>query len=225
MRVSKSTLAAGIALCALSLGASAAVISSTVAQSGFGPRFDPVTGLPTGGLQSGGSYPLTDDPDVAGVQGYTFPTGQLTTVDRITVTITMDDGDSAGSDPKDASDNFDFNDLTLGLDGINTGLLLNGFPNQAIFTADLTQVSPATSAALIAALADGVLVGSVIDADADGVSSTNPDFIGFPRSVDTTLVLEGQPAGPVVPIPAAFLMGPMGAGLVGYYSRRFRNRK
>ena len=139
MRVSKSTLAAGIALCALSLGASAAVISSTVAQSGFGPRFDPVTGLPTGGLQSGGSYPLTDDPDVAGVQGYTFPTGQLTTVDRITVTITMDDGDSAGSDPKDASDNFDFNDLTLGLDGINTGLLLNGFPNQAIFTADLTR--------------------------------------------------------------------------------------
>ena len=70
-----------------------------------------------------------------------------------------------------------------------------------------------------------MLVGSVIDADADGVSSTNPDFIGFPRSVDTTLVLEGQPAGPVVPIPAAFLMGPMGAGLVGYYSRRFRNRK
>ena len=225
MRVSKTTLAAGFALCALSLGASAAVISSTVAQSGFGPRFDPVSGLPTRGLQSGGAYPITDDPDTAAVEGYTFPTGQLTTVDRITITITMDDGDSAGTDPKDASDNFDFNDLTLGLDGINTGLRLNGFPSGSIFTATLTDVTPNVSAQLIAALADGTLVGSVIDADGDGVTTTNPDFIGFPRNIDTTLDLEGQPAGGVIPLPAAALMGPLGAGLVGYYSRRFRNRK
>ena len=217
MRVSKTTLAAGFALCALSLGASAAIISSTVAQSGFGPRFDQ-TGAITRGLQSGGSYPLTDDPDTVAVEGYSFPGATLTTVDRITVTITMDDGDSA-------TGNFDFNNLTLGLDGVNTGLVLNGFPNGAIFTADLTQVSPATSAALVAALADGVLVGSVIDADADNISTTNPDFIGFPRNVDTTLELEGQGQGGVIPLPAAALMGPLGAGLVGYYSRRFRNRK
>src|SRR5688572_11828333 len=226
MRVSKSTLAAGIALGALSLGASAAVISSTVAQSGFGFRVDPTTGLIIRGLQSGGSYPLTDNLDTAPVEAYTFTPGQLSTVDRITVTITMDDGDSAGTDPKDATDDFDFNNLTLGLDGIDTGLLLNGFPNGAIFTADLTQVSPATSAALIAALADGSLVGSVIDSDADGITATNPDFIGFPSALDTTLVLEGQPGGGgVIPLPAAALMGPLGAGLVGYYQRRFRNRK
>ena len=226
MRVSKSTLAAGFALGALSLGASAAVIQSTVSQSGFGPRFNPVTGLPSLGLQSGGSYPITDNPDTTAVEGYTFAPGQLTTIDRITVTITMSDGDSAGTDPKDASDEFDFNDLTLGLDGIDTGLRLNGFPNKAIFTADLTQVNPATSAALIAALADGVLVGSVIDADADpAVTPLTPDFIGFPGTQETTLVLEGQAPGGVIPLPAAALMGPLGAGLVGYYSRRFRNRK
>jgi hypothetical protein len=226
MRVSKSTLAAGFALSALSLGASAAVITSTVTQSGFGARFSPVTGLPILGLQSGGSYPITDNPDTAAVEGYTFAPGQITSVDRITVTITMDDGDSSGNgEPTPPPDDFDFNNLTLRLDDIDTGLVLNGFPNNAIFTADLTQVSPATSAALIAALADGVLVGSVFDSDSDGVTATNPDFIGFPDNVDTTLVLEGQAPGGVIPLPMAALMGPLGAGLVGYYSRRFRNRK
>ena len=44
MRVSlKSTLAAGVALCAMSVGASAATISANAQQSGYGFGFDPFT--------------------------------------------------------------------------------------------------------------------------------------------------------------------------------------
>jgi hypothetical protein len=212
MRVSlKSKLAAGAALCALSVGASAATISSTVNQSGFGFGFDPVSGQFTG-VQGGGTYPLTVPTgyDYAG-QDY----ASLTSIDKLTITLTVNDGDSAQGE-------YDFNNLTLGLDGLNTGLVLNGFPNNSVLTLDIE--GPNNAAALLAALkADGRLVGTVIDADADGQTPVQ-DFIGFPADIQTTLVIEGQGGG-VIPLPAAALMGPLGAGLVGWYSRRFRSRK
>ena len=213
MRVSlKSTLAAAVALGAMSLGASAATIQANVNESGYGFGFDPVSGLVTG-LQSGGAYPLT----AAG--GYNFA-GQdyagLTSIDKLTITLTVNDGDSATGE-------FDFNNLTLGLDGLDTGLRLNGFPNNSVLTLDIE--GPNNAAALLAALqSDGRLVGTVIDADGDNISQTNQDFIGFPATQITTLVIEGQGGG-VIPLPAAALMGPLGAGLVGWYSRRFRSRK
>jgi hypothetical protein len=196
----------------MSVGASAATISSTVNQSGYGFGFDPVSGQ-FSGLQGGGTYPLTVPTgyDYAG-QDY----ASLTTIDKLTITLTVNDGDSASGE-------FDFNNLTLGLDGLDTGLRLNGFPNNSVLTLDIE--GPNNAAALLAALqADGRLVGTVIDADADGISQTNTDFIGFPRDIETTLVIEGQGGG-IIPLPAAALMGPLGAGLVGWYSRRFRSRK
>jgi hypothetical protein len=205
-------LALALALCATP--ARAAVITSTVAQSGFAFGVDPVTGLFTG-IQGGGSYPLTVD------TGYDFA-GQdyasLTSIDKLTITLSINDADSDVGD-------FDFDNLTLGLDGIDTGLKLNGFPATGILTLNIE--GPTGAAGLLARLQeDGKLVGSVIDADSDGFSQANPlEFIGFPADIQTTLVIEGQGGGAPIPLPAAALMAPLGAGLFGMASRRFRRSK
>jgi len=193
--------------------ANAAVISSTVSQSGFGFAFDPTSGLFTG-IQGGGSYPLTDP------AGYDFTAqdyASLSTIDKLTITLSVNDGDTDVGD-------FDSGDLTLGLDGIDTGLKLSGFPATGILTLNIE--GPTTAAALLAALqADGRLVGSVIDPDSDGYSQQNPlEFIGFPADIQTTLVIEGQGGG-VIPLPAAALMAPLAAGLFTSASRRFRRAK
>jgi hypothetical protein len=210
----KSALGIG-ALALVAGGASAApiTINSTVNQSGYGFGFDAGSGQFTG-LQGGGSYPLT------GGTGYDFA-GQdyasLTTIDQLTVTLTINDGDSD-------VDEFDFDNLTLALDGIDTGLKLNGFRNNAIVTLDIQ--GPSNSAALLAALqADGKLVGTVLDVDSDNVSQQAPEFIGFPADIQTTLVIDGEGGAPAVPLPAAVLMAPLGASLAGAASRRLRRVK
>jgi hypothetical protein len=211
MRVSLKSVFAGLALGVLASSASAAVVNgtSTVGESGFSAP------------QSGGTYPLTATP-------YDF-TGQVnsfanvTSIDSLTVTLQISDGDSGPLD-------FDFNNLFLTLDGVNTGLALNDFFNNTNFSQTLTQLSPALQAALILALQDGKYVGGVLDTDADGPPG---DTIAFPGAVDTTLdlVLSGpnlQPqggGGNPVPLPAAVILAPIGAGLAGMYSRRFRRTK
>ena len=206
----RSILAAGLVAGAIGLSASAAplTLSIDVPQSNFI------------GLQFGGSYPLT------GGLGYDFAGQQfnlLTTIDSITVTLTANDGDTGGGD-------FDRNDLTLGLDGINTGIKLNDLFNNQIVTITTGGGGVLNAAAILAALqADGRLVGTVIDADSDGQGPSTapiPDFIGFPGAVTTSLDITGQVGrgGGTnnVPLPAAVLLAPLGAGLAGVYSRRFR---
>jgi hypothetical protein len=213
MRVSlKSVLSAAVAMSAMAFSASAASvpISSTVAESGS------VT------LQNQPSYPLTGTP-------YDF-TGQvnafsaITSIDSLTVTLTVTDGDSDVGE-------FDHGNLTLALDGTDTGLKLDGFSNNNVVTLSLNTLSPALQSALIASLADGKLVGSVNDA----AHPNQPgDVIGFPTAIDTTLDLTvsgptltgpGGNGGNPVPLPAAVVLAPLGAGLAGIYSRRFRNKK
>src|SRR6266704_223422 len=134
MRVSlKSVLAAGLVAGAMAVSASAAQItlSSSVDQSG---QIVP---------QTGGSYPLTGagNPYDYTAQNY----AALTSIDAITVTMTINDGDSGPGE-------FDFNDLTLGLDGIDTGLKLNSFLNNNIVTQTLTQLPVPLQAQILAAL-------------------------------------------------------------------------
>jgi hypothetical protein len=215
MKVSlKSLLAAVVAMGATAFTASAAqvAISSTVGQSGFND------------LQNQPSYPLTATP-------YNF-TGQvnsfanITSIDSLTVTLEMNDGDTGAG-------NYDFNNLFLGLDGTNTGLALNGFLDGQIVTLTLNTLAPALQSQIIASLADGQLAGSVIDIT-PGNSTPVGDTIGFPRVVDTTLDLlvsgpnlgtTGGGGGNPVPLPAAVLVAPLGAGLAGIYARRFRTKK
>jgi hypothetical protein len=207
MRVSLKSLFAGVAISALALSASAAPlsISSTVDESG--------STIP----QTGGTYPLTT------ATGYDF-TGMgantLTSIDSLTVTLTVVDGNSGAGD-------FDFNSLFLSLDGINTGLALNGFLGGQIVTLDLSG-NPALAGSILTALqADNHLVGGVFDIDADGPAG---NVIGFPGTIQTTLVINGQSnanggGGGTVPLPAAIFIAPLGAGLAGIYSRRFRRTK
>ena len=110
MRVSLKSVFAGLTLGVIASSASAAIVNatSTVGESGFvGP-------------QTGGTYPLTATP-------YNF-TGQVnslanvTSIDSLTVTLQISDGDSGPLD-------YDFNNLFLTLDGVNTGLALNDAAN------------------------------------------------------------------------------------------------
>jgi hypothetical protein len=208
MKVSlKSVLAAGLAVGALALSASAAplTISSTVDQSGYvGPQSLP-------------SYPLTGDAVTGLGNPYDF-TGQgantLTTIDSITVTLTsINDGDTGPVD-------FDRDNLFLGLDGINTGIKLNGLLNDQIVTIQVTGV-PSMSSLILAALSDEKLAGSIIDLSP--TNGTAGDILGIPRAVQTTLSITGE--GFVIPVPAAAVMAPLGAVLAGIYSRRFRRQK
>jgi hypothetical protein len=210
MRVSlKSLFAAGLAIGVMGSAASAATISASVEQSG-------IIDLQT----TGGSHVLTSG------LGYDFTAqnpSQLTTIDSITVQLTVNDGDTGLGE-------FDRDNLTLGLDGFDTGLKLNDLLNNQIVT--ITSTSPIlNAAAILAALqADGRLVGTVIDADVDGPVG---DIIGFPNAqgnIFTFLDITGQTAGGGgggggIPLPAAALVAPLGAGLAGMYSRRFRKAK
>jgi hypothetical protein len=212
MRVSLKSVFAGLALGAIGLSASAApvAVTSTVPESGFV------------GLQTGGAYPLTGSPYNFAGQVNSF--ANVTSIDSLTVTLQVSDGDSAPGD-------FDENALHLALDGIDTGLVLNGFPNNANLSLTLNTIALPTQLALIAALQDGVLVGSVLDTTLG--NGPAGDTIAFPNLVDTTLdlTLNGPNlavpggGGNPVPLPAALLLAPVGAGLAGMYSRRFRRTK
>jgi len=204
MRIKKSMLAAGVLLGAMGSSAFAAplTISSTIKENGVVANLNGTTTTFTSGL------------------GYDFTAqafNTLTTIDDITVTLTIGDGDSDLGE-------FDENSLFLTLDGINTGLALNGFTGSSqIVTLTLTQLNPITGAAILAALADGFLVGGIFDLDADGVNTMN-----FPAAINTTLDITGQSTtngggGPgAVPLPAAVVLAPLGAGLAGFCARRFR---
>jgi hypothetical protein len=138
----------------------------------------------------------------------------LVSIDSITVTLSMGDGDTAPGQ-------IDFDNLTLALDGIDTGLKLNDFPANSVFSQTLTRDNPDNASAILAALQlDGELVGSIIDSD-PGDNSISLSFL-VDTSLDITGTIDGGPG--VIPLPAAALMAPLGAGLVGMFSRRFRNR-
>jgi hypothetical protein len=195
--------AAALAGLAGAQAASAAqlTISSLVPQSGF-------VGV------TGPSNPLTDPTyDFAG-QNYQ----QLTSLDSITLTLTVVDGDTDLGQ-------FDFNNLTLALDGIDTGLLLNGFTAPQIVTLTLGPTAISNAQAILAALkADGQLVGSILDA------TPGDNMIGLPARLDTELSLvgtisdggNGGPGPNPVPLPAAALVAPLGAACAARFARRFR---
>lgn len=125
----------------------------------------------------------------------------------ITVTLRVYDGDTAPGD-------FDYNDLTLGLDGIDTGLLLNGFANNVQLTLTLDISNPGTAAAVFAALlADGKLVGTIIDRD------PGDNYLELPDTFGTSLTLEGPAA---VPEPGTLAL--LGGGLTALAARRRRRQ-
>lgn len=150
-------------------------LTSTVPQSGFSGD---TTGPP--------GVPLT------GAQPYTFDAQEVQdcpSIESISVTLTLEDGDSAMGER-------DFNDLTLGLDGIDTGILLNGFPDAQTVTFTIPG-TPNNAADILAALrADNQLAGTIIDAN----PGDNP-FLVIPAVSDATLEITCATAPPPPPPP------------------------
>jgi hypothetical protein len=196
----------------------AAVLACPAFATSIFPSFLPVTStVPESGyagLQNLPAYPLGATP--YDFNGQFNPFAFIDRIDSITLTLTMADGDTAAGD-------FDFGNLYLALDGVNTGLALNGFPNNQILSLSLNQLSPATSDALVAALQDGQLLGSVLDlTPGNGPAG---DTIAFPRAVDTTLDLVlhlSPPPPPPVPLPPAVWLALSSAGLAMVESGRRR---
>lgn len=140
----------------------------------------------------------------------------LSSIDSISVTLTMEDGDTALG-------NTDYNNLFLGLDGINTGIALNGFANNRTLTQTITtnQVSQATANSLLTALkADGRLSGTVIDSD----PNDNDAIRRFAREFTTTLQITGV-AVPfeISPGLGSLVLGAWGA--IAYFKSKGQKRK
>jgi hypothetical protein len=155
--------------------ARAQTLTDTVPQSGF-HDFIPSEGAP-----------------LTGPDPYTFgnEVRDCESIEGITVTLTLFDGDT-GRGPF----NTERNELTLGLDGIDTGIALNGFPGSETVTNTLSGVPKNTSQILAALKADGQLAGTVID------RSPNDNFVGILDTFDTTLKITcaaaGQAPAPIV---------------------------
>lgn len=113
---------------------------------------------------------------------FSFPKlkGTVRELSRVEITLTIEDGDTGPGE-------FAEGDLTLALDGIDTGLVLDGFRDGETDTRTIGG-APANAEQLVAALkADGELAATIIDADAGGNNE-----ISLPANFETTLVLKGR---------------------------------
>jgi hypothetical protein len=107
--------------------------------------------------------------------------GKIRRLDRIFLTATIDDGSTAPG-------NQDENQLSLVLDGIDTGLLLNGFGSD--LDTRTTGGVPDNAQQILSALkADGELVATIDDA------TPGNNQLTIPATSDTTLVLKGKQKG------------------------------
>ena len=149
---------------------------------------------------------ITDDPFDFSDQDYDL----LATIDSLSITLTVYDGDT-GSGWGD----FDRGHWTLGLDGVDTGLLLNGFRNYETDTRTLTQMPVSTQDQILAHLQDGQLVATIIDTE------YGDNKVGL---CDVTHWAELKLTGQPIPEPSTMviwsLLGASVAGLAWWRRRR-----
>ena len=187
--------------------ASQGQLSSTVAQSGANDLAAGPLVNTNGASGTNDSVPITGTTDVTNVTNpalnpYTFDSGAvaaLSSIDNIQITLTIFNGDSGASE-------FDEGSLTLGLDGFDTGILLNGFNSSSGDDVTLTIFSATVSNApqiLTALQLDNMLAGTIIDStgavDTNGmqlVSSFNTTLvINVPEPATTGLLIAGAAGG------------------------------
>lgn len=129
----------------------------------------------------------------------------LTGIDEISVTLRLQDGDTDFGD-------YDIGELMLELDGLNTGVALDGFTTDLVITKTVTGTNQA--AGLLAALqTDGLLLGKILDL------SPNDNWVYVLPEFTATLSLTDNDLS-VVPVPGAFLLSSLGAGAAAALKRR-----
>jgi hypothetical protein len=134
--------------------------TATVAESG---RIDVDS---AGAAITSGSYAFTN-------------VGKIRRIDHLTITLTIGDGDTGPGEPKEDL-------LSLALDGIATGIALNGFHDSEADTQTISG-APTNATQILAALkADGQLIATIVDADPNG------NLVTLPANADTTLVVKGK---------------------------------
>lgn len=146
---------------------------------------------------------------------------KLCGLDRLDFTFTMEDGDTAPG-------NFDFNNLSLALDDIDTGIKLNGFAGGQENTLTFSLVrgtenwlSDQTIEKILDSLNDdGQLFASIVD------STPNDNEVNLYSALDTQLSLTGTICEDPnqVPEPATILVWGTAAaiGLVHWRRRRIQ---
>lgn len=125
------------------------------------------------------STPTAGPATITTAGGYDFTATMymtLTNITSISVTLTVQDGNSEATQP----DGFDYNHLRLALDGTDTGLLLNGFRGNALQDTLTFTGTPTNAATILASLkADGKLVGTITtDNPNDTLTMPNEVFLG-----------------------------------------------
>lgn len=130
----------------------------------------------------------------------------LNSIDEISVTLTLLDGDTALSD-------FDWSEIVLDLDGLDTGLALNGFAGDQTMV-DYTVTGTNQAAGLLNALqSDGLLLGRLLDL------SPNDNYIKVRGGYMATLSLtDHEPA--TVPVPGSVLLSSLGVLTAGWLKRK-----
>jgi hypothetical protein len=100
-------------------------------------------------------------------------------IDQISITATINDGDSAPGDPN-------FNKLSLALDGIDTGIKLNGFRNGETDTVT-NSGTPTNAEQIVAALrADKRLKATILE------DPNDLNIVAIPANFKTTLQIKGK---------------------------------
>jgi hypothetical protein len=131
----------------------------------------------------------------------------LTSIDEISVTLTLFEGDTGAG-----INDFDQGQLMLQLDGLNTGLALDGFDNDLTVTHTVT--GPNLHAGILSALQiDGYLLGSILDL------SPNDNYVKVRDGYYATLTLTDHEAS-VVPVPGAMLLAGLGVAGAGWLKRK-----
>ena len=174
----------------------------------------------SGGSGSRGTFQLTSTTDNSTPQNPNGTTGpynytdqqaalnSLISIERIAVTLQLVDGNTALGE-------FDFGNLTLGLDGFDTGIRLNGFRNNQTDTLRIESTTLNGANILAALKADSRLVGTIFDASP---LTRDPNRL-LPGSFATTLEIIGTPVPfEISPGLGSLVLGAWGA--VAYFKTK-----